>query len=242
MSQLRVPLYDLEKSAKPMVCAVTGATGFVGSALVKRLLAGGHTVHATVRNPDDSSRNAHLRALDGADKNLKFFKADLLDPSSFDSAFEGCSVVFHTASPFILSVPKSQVQDKLIRPAISGVEAALGAATRAGVETVILTSSVGAVWGKAYEHGEDHVITEEDWNISANEEWLPYYYSKTLAERRAWELEKEQTGPKKWRLCAINPGFVLGPPLSLTSPGESITFCKSMMAGQFKPFFRENPA
>ena len=215
MATLRVPLYPSEQAAKPVACCVTGATGYVAGVLVQRLLAGGHTVKATCRNPEDSSKVAHLTCLPGAADRLQLYKADLLDSASFDEPVKGCQYVFHVASPFTLGIPKNQVQEKLVGPAVSGVEAVLGAVSRAGdVEAVVMTSSIVAMIGDNWEHGADHVLTEADWNNSATASYLSYPYSKTRAERRAWELfEEAQRGDKKWRLCTINPGFVLGPPL-----------------------------
>ncbi|GFH27650.1 heme peroxidase-related protein, partial [Haematococcus lacustris] len=68
---------------------------------MQQLLAAGHTVHATVRNPGHEGSVAHLKALPGAEQRLRLFKADLLAPGSFYEAVQGCTVVFHTASPFI---------------------------------------------------------------------------------------------------------------------------------------------
>ena len=124
------------------------------------------------------------------------------------------------ASPFILGVSGAQdAQEKLIGPAVSGVEAVLGAVSRTGdTEAVIMTSSVVATVGDNWENGRDHVLSEADWNKSASATFLPYPYSKTLAERKAWELyrgqaREEEEKKKKWKLVTINPGFVLGPPL-----------------------------
>lgn len=242
-TSLRVPLYPAEQAAKPCRVAVTGATGYVAGPLIQRLLAGGHTVQATVRNPDDTSKTAHLTTLPGAADRLKIFKADLMDPASFDDAISGCKYVFHVASPFSLSVPPSQVQEKLVGPAVSGVESVLNAVSRVGsatVEKVVMTSSIVATIGDNWENGPDHVLTEADWNTSASATFLPYPYSKTMAEKKAWEIYetlKKKNGENndtiKWDLCTINPGFVLGPPLAL-SPGESVNFCKDMVAGKFK--------
>jgi cinnamoyl-CoA reductase len=49
--------------------------------------------------PDDDSKNAHLRALDGAAERLTLVRADLLDKKSLAAAFQGCQGVFHAASP-----------------------------------------------------------------------------------------------------------------------------------------------
>jgi len=59
---------------------VTGATGFVASWLVKKLLDSGITVHAAVRNPEDASKIAHLKNLENKTSGkINFFKADLLE-------------------------------------------------------------------------------------------------------------------------------------------------------------------
>lgn len=234
MATLRVPLYPPEQAAKPAVCCVTGATGYVAGALVQRLLAGGHIVRATCRNPNDASKISHLTSLPDASDRLQLYKADLMDASSFDEPIKGCQYVFHVASPFTLGVTKDKVQEKLVGPAVSGVEAVLEAVSRAGdAEAVVVTSSIVAMLGDNWEHGPDHVLTEADWDTSATASYLPYPYSKTVAERRAWELYEAQKGDKKWRLCTINPGFVLGPCLAL-SGGESISFCSQMLAGKFR--------
>ncbi|XP_059664795.1 cinnamoyl-CoA reductase 1-like isoform X2 [Cornus florida] len=85
------------------VC-VTGAGGYIASWLVKLLLSKNYTVHGTVRDPS-GDRYAHLKKLEKAPENLKFFMADLLDYNSLSVAFIGCSGVFHVASP----VPDSSV-------------------------------------------------------------------------------------------------------------------------------------
>ena len=64
---------------------VTGASGYIGSWIVRTVLEAGHTVHGTVRNPDKTSGLEHLHKLsDDHPGRLKLFKADLLDPGSFD--------------------------------------------------------------------------------------------------------------------------------------------------------------
>ncbi|MEZ4294155.1 MAG: NAD(P)H-binding protein, partial [Polyangiaceae bacterium] len=80
---------------------VTGATGYVASWLVKKLLDEGHTVHAAVRDPGSAAKLGHLTALAAkAPGKLRFFKADLTEPGSYAEAMKGCELVFHTASPF----------------------------------------------------------------------------------------------------------------------------------------------
>lgn len=70
----------------------------------------------------------------------------------------------------------SQEREKLINPAITGVENALNAATKSGtVKRVVLTSSVAAVVGDNWERGANHVFTEADWNLTATDTYLPYH-------------------------------------------------------------------
>ena len=81
------------------VC-VTGASGFIGSHLVKVLLSKSYKVNGTVRDKSNPDKVKHLLALPGAEENLTLFNADLMEPGSFDDAMKGCTGVFHTASPF----------------------------------------------------------------------------------------------------------------------------------------------
>jgi NAD(P)-dependent dehydrogenase (short-subunit alcohol dehydrogenase family) len=73
--RLRKPLYEIEASAEPATVCVTGGTGYIAGAIIARLLASGHTVHATVRDPGNAKKLAYLQSLPGAASRLRFFKA-----------------------------------------------------------------------------------------------------------------------------------------------------------------------
>ncbi|MEY2863324.1 MAG: hypothetical protein RLY58_1031, partial [Pseudomonadota bacterium] len=80
--------------AKPIL--VTGASGYLGSWIVERLLGLGHTVHATVRDPSKASSVAHLEKIAQQSSGiLRLFKADLLDQGAFDAAMQDCELVMH---------------------------------------------------------------------------------------------------------------------------------------------------
>lgn len=102
------PLTEYEQKGKPLRVCVTGATGYLAGHIVQRLLAAGHTVHGTARQPSSNSSTKHLLAMPGAVDRLKLFKADLLEPGAFDEAVAGCDVVIHTASPYLIQVPKGE--------------------------------------------------------------------------------------------------------------------------------------
>ena len=76
-SSMRKPLYPIEKDAEPATVCVTGGTGYIAGATIARLLAAGHTVHATVRDPSNEQKLRWLKRLPHADTHLKFFKVAL---------------------------------------------------------------------------------------------------------------------------------------------------------------------
>ena len=112
-------MQTINRSAPIMV---TGGTGFIAGWIIKFLLEEGLSVHATVRDPGNQEKVAHLEAMAGSSPGqLHMFKADLLEPGSFDEAMAGCELVMHTASPFVISTPKDP-QAEFIRPALNGTQ------------------------------------------------------------------------------------------------------------------------
>ena len=212
---------------------VTGATGYVAGWIVKNLLDAGVTVHAAVRDPDNTDKVAHLKQLEQeAPGTLKLFKADLLDPGSYTEAMAGCSVVFHTASPFILSF--DDAQKDLIEPARQGTLNVLDSVNKTeSVKRVVLTSSCAAIYGDNIdlETSGKPALDETDWNRTSSLTHQPYSYSKTLAEQAAWETVEQQS---RWDLVTINPSLVLGPGINPRSTSASLGMFKQFASGQLK--------
>ena len=100
------------------VC-VTGASGFIGANVTKLLLEHGYTVRGTVRDPSNEVKTRRLTALPVASERLSLYQADLLEPHSFDTVFEGCVGVIHTACPIFTALP---LEDELAKPAIEGTK------------------------------------------------------------------------------------------------------------------------
>ncbi|KAI5056337.1 hypothetical protein GOP47_0028155 [Adiantum capillus-veneris] len=189
------------------VACVTGASGFIASWLVKLLLERGYTVRASVRDPDNVPKTAHLMALPHAKERLHLFKADLLEEGSFDAALDGCTVVFHTASPCFFTTDNPQKD--LIDPAVKGTRNVLNACVKAkSIKRVVVTSSMAAVVNSPYRNQED-VLDESFFSDPGyrrqNKSW--YALSKIEAELEAWKLAKEHG----LDLVTINPGMVIGP-------------------------------
>lgn len=217
---------------KPVL--VTGATGYVAGWLVKKLLEEGFTVHAAVRNPDKKEKIAHLEAIaKKSEGSIKFFKSDLLEKGSYAEAMKACEIVFHTASPFTSNY--KDPQKELIDPAVLGTENVLLTANNTpSVKRVVLTSSCAAIYTDAIDcqKAPGGVLTEDIWNTTASLEYQPYSYSKTLAEKKAWEIAGKQA---QWDLVVINPSFVMGPPLNpKETTSESFTALKQLGDGTLK--------
>lgn len=202
---------------------VTGANGYLGSWIVKYLLEQGYTVHGTVRDPNKSSSVAHLHKIAQASKGtLKLFAADLLQAGSFDAAMQGCELVMHTASPFIMK-DYDDANAALVQPALQGTRHVLQAIERtASVKRLVLTSSVASVYGDAkdIEQASNGIFNENDWNVTSRVDHQPYPYSKVVAEREAWTWHNKQS---RWDLVTINPSLIMGPALTTQSISASIT-------------------
>ncbi|KAJ4966150.1 hypothetical protein NE237_017999 [Protea cynaroides] len=191
------------------VC-VTGASGYLASWIVKRLLLSGYHVIGTVRNPGNE-KSAHLLQLEGAKERLQLVKADLMEEGSFDDAIMGCDGVFHTASP-----------SEILDPAIKGTLNVLSSCKKSSsLKRVVLTSSSAAV--RARDDFDPNIpLDESSWSSVELCEKLHLWYalSKTQAEREAWQFAKEN----KIDLVTVLPSFIIGPslPFDLCSTASDV--------------------
>ena len=109
---------------------VTGATGYIASWVIKNLLEQGHTVHSTVRDLNKTHTFQHLTDIAAKSTgNLELFQANLLEEGAFDVAMQGCEIVLHMASPFVVTNYKDAVKD-IIEPAVIGTENVLSSVNR----------------------------------------------------------------------------------------------------------------
>lgn len=222
---------NIDKS-KPVL--VTGATGYVAGWLVKKLLEEGITVHAAVRDPSKKGKVAHLDAIvEKTSGTIKYFKSNLLDEGSYAEAMEGCELVYHTASPFTTNVKNPQKE--LIDPAVNGTTNVLEQANKTeSVKRVVVTSSCAAIYtdGADCAKAPNGILTEDVWNTTASLDYQPYSLSKTLAEKKAWEICNVQ---ERWDLVTINPSLVMGPALNASSAtSDSFNMLKQLGDGSLK--------
>ncbi len=206
---------------------VTGGSGFLGGWCVVELLRRGHTVRTTVR---DLAREVAVRAAVAsqvdAGERLSVLAADLLADEGWAEAVAGCDHVLHVASPFPPVQPKDP--DELIVPARDGTLRVLRAALDAGVERVVITSSVAAIGGSG-KPVAGRPLDERDWSDPDNPKLTPYARSKTVAERAAWDLARERGETEK--LTTVNPGAIIGPLLGDDGRSFSLQSIERLLGG-----------
>ena len=217
------------------MCCVTGSTGMVGSHVVRRLLRAGHTVHAPVRSLDEE-KVGFLKAMPGADKRLKLFKVtNLLNPGEYDHSISGCEVVLHVASPFFMVGSEEKIKEKLLDPAIAGIENVLASCSKAPtVKRVVLTGTcltAAADYAPSLEN-PDWTVSEDDWDETTSPTDFPYVHSKVLQEKRAEEIE---AGQSQWELVSLLIGGTFGPMCFSKATGINAMFLKYVRMGLFFP-------
>lgn len=150
------------------ITLVTGATGFVGSAVARALIERGDRVRVLVR------RGADDRNLQGM--NVERAEGDLADPEAVARATAGCARVFHVAAHYSLW---SRDARAMYRSNVEGTRTVLEAALHAGIERVVYTSSVGVLGIPAGDVGT------VDTPVSLADMVGAYKRSKFLAEEEA---------------------------------------------------------
>ncbi|XP_058219962.1 putative anthocyanidin reductase isoform X5 [Rhododendron vialii] len=183
---------------KGLSYCVTGATGYIGSWLVKSLLRKGYTVHATLRDP---AKALHLIPLWSGGDRLRVFRANLQEEGSFDEAVKGCSGVFHVAASMEFEVPANE-----------DIES---------VKRVVFTSSISTLTAKDSSGNWRNVVDESCqtpvdhvWKTKASG-WI-YVLSKLLTEEAAFQFAKQN----KVDLVSVITTTVAGSFLTKTVPAS----------------------
>jgi len=206
---------------------VTGATGYIARHVVVQLLDAGYRVRGTARAASslDGLRSdlAPFLGDPAALDRLTLVAADLTRDDGWEEAVADCTFVHHVASPIPSAPPKDP--DDLIVPARDGTVRVLGAALGAGVQRVVLTSSLAAVLYGVDRSGR--VFTEADWSDPDDRRIGAYERSKTIAERAAWAFMADRADGRM-ELSTVNPGLVLGPMYGSASSTSNEAVAKLM--------------
>jgi len=169
---------------------VTGATGFVGANVTRRLVDDGRRVRVLARP------TSTLQALEGCA--VELVRGDILEPDSLRPAFDGCGLVFHVAADYRLW---ARDPAQIYRNNVEGTRNVLEACARARVERVVYTSSVGTL-GIPADGGPGIETTP----VTLADMIGPYKRSKFLAERVA-----EEYAARGLPVVIVNPTNPIGP-------------------------------
>jgi dihydroflavonol-4-reductase len=174
-----------------MTALVTGATGFVGAAVARRVLAAGEAVRVLARASSDR------RNLAGLDVDL--VEGDLTDRATLDRAVRGCGSVFHVAADYRIWCPDPR---PMMAANVEGTRNLMLAAGEAGVGRIVYTSSVAVLGLNA-----DRSPSNEDTPSTIDDMIGPYKQSKFLAEAEVRALAERQGLP----VVIVNPSTPIGP-------------------------------
>jgi len=173
-----------------MRALVTGATGFVGSAVARALLARGWDVRVLVR-PNSDRRNLQALALELAE-------GDLTDAASLMQPLQGCQALFHVAADYRLGAPDPE---QLYRVNVEGTRNILHACQAAAVPRIVYTSSVATMGIPA-----DGSSGTETTPVGLSDMIGHYKRSKFLAEQLVQEAARAGTS-----VVIVNPSTPVGP-------------------------------
>ena len=211
---------------------LTGISGWIAKHTAIELLNAGYEVLGTIRNKNLVDQTKQTISKYASTEKLSFVKLDLLKDDGWNEAAKGCRYIFHVASPFPMKV--SSNRENLLPVAVDGTLRVLNAGLNAGVEQIIKTSSIVAMFRKP-NRTNPYTFGENDWS---DENWIEgvsdYFLSKTKAEKAAWRL-MESKGLKN-KLTTINPGGVFGDALDKKG-GTSIEYIRQFMKGKFPEIF-----
>ncbi|PYH68913.1 putative 3-beta hydroxysteroid dehydrogenase/isomerase [Aspergillus vadensis CBS 113365] len=195
---------------------ITGATGFIGSAVAIKTLQAGYSLRISVRKEEQIPK---LKAvLSEYEDRIEFvITPDITQPSSFAGKLDGAKYVLHVASP----MPHGTNPETYFGPAVMGTTAILKEAAKvSSIKKVVITSSIAALIPMSG-RPEGGVIKENnDWDLSvdqtadltgANDEATSmqlYHASKLLANQASWDFKKTEN--PSFSLVTLHPAFVYG--------------------------------
>ncbi|RKH08236.1 NAD-dependent epimerase/dehydratase family protein, partial [Corallococcus sp. CA053C] len=202
---------------------------YLGGWTVDSLLKQGYRVRTTLRSLEREGqvRADIARQVDPGDR-LSFIAADLLADEGWDRAAQGARFILHVAAPMGVGGSKSKTQE-LIRPSREGTLRVLKAGAKAGVERVVMTSSLQAALAPSGSAQGGPPGDETVWTDLSEKGTTDYTRAKTLAEQDAWAFMRGSPGAMT--LTTVLPAFIQGPLMGRHVTG-SLELVARMLRGQ----------
>lgn len=174
-----------------MKSLVTGATGFLGSAVMRCLLTAGHEVRVLAR-PGSDRRNLENYP-------VEITEGDLRDAESLKRAVRGCENLFHVAADYRLWVPDPETMHEIN---VTGTRSLITAAHQAGLNRIVYTSSVATLGLKS-----DGTPANEE--TPSDPATINGYYKRS--KYQAEQLVRQLTHDHQLPLIIVNPSTPIGP-------------------------------
>jgi dihydroflavonol-4-reductase len=174
-----------------MKAFITGATGFIGGRVARKLRERGDEVVALVRSPGKAGRLSEL--------GCTLVEGDLSSEDAIAAGLEGCDAAFHAAAVYKVGIPKSE-HEAMREANVRGTERVLDAATAAGVGRIVYVSTVG-VFGNT--HGR---VVDESYKHPGD--GFLSCYEETKYQSHQVALDRIQKGAP---IVIVQPGGVYGP-------------------------------
>jgi nucleoside-diphosphate-sugar epimerase len=194
------------------VVLLTGASGFLGSHVLRRLLDDGEQVRAFVRTPSKLRDNLEPLGVDPDDPRIEVVVGDMTDPAAARDAASGCDRAIHAAATYSYH---RRDADRMLRENEAGTAAVLDAAIAAGCTGIVHVSSIVALLGPGATL--DH---RSPLGIAVG----PYTRSKRESERVA--RDRAEAGAP---VAVVNPGAIIGP--HDPAIGESEAYIRDILRG-----------
>lgn len=216
---------------------VAGASGLVGSQIVKLALEKGYRVQGTLRDADDPKKRPYLMALPGAEERLRLFSADAADSASFEAPLAGADAVFIACFPPIYKgrdgtpakeLDRQRGYEEIVRPVEAGCLNVLETANRQGVRNVMLCSSTSST------NPPEPVRVKTEENAVSDPELQMEQGKFTAAEKIVMERAAQAFCDRQgMRLCIFLPTLMLGPVvLPLHLEGDSMNLPARLHRGE----------
>jgi len=172
------------------IVGVTGASGFIGSAVVRQLVAAGRTVRAFV---EPGANLVNLKSLE-----VERVEVDICDAAGMASGLAGCDTLYHLAAIYRTWMPNPEL---IYRVNVGGTTSTLLAAQKVGVKRIVYTSSIAAIGLRDDGQPSDETVPFNLFDV-ANDYILSKWEADDVAQRFA------RAGAP---IVIVNPGFPFGP-------------------------------